>query len=361
MSASLLIGGAGGVQAAAKAVVPAEAPNMQKNVKNVEVQLLFHGDELQQKGMLVEGRTLVPITVLRDIANAPITYDNSSYTYNVGTGVSQLNLSSAENGVLTSVNRFYMGGISPEYNAVNINGRLYVPYKLLNDVLDFRGAYDQATHKLQLERRDSNAIEVLTGTLTQKTKDLEMTIHYPQISGLADPQAQQMINEEFKKKADAFAAESTEKAAHRDPELVPFPYSFNANYVVSYNQNGVISVLTDQSTFTGGEDPVRREAMTFSLKDGRLITLNDLLPQGTGTEEKLYQILAERIKKDGNAMNLEQDRSSLHFYLSGAGLGFYFGDAGPESFAEGIRTYTVAFHELLPEGMDPFAALKYRK
>ncbi|WP_160501099.1 PdaC/SigV domain-containing protein [Paenibacillus dendrobii] len=357
MSASLLIGGAGGAHTA-KASDAAKAPTLKQAAQTVQVQLVFNGNKLKQQGILIDGRTMVPVTVLRDIAGVPITYDNSTYTYNVGSGSSQLTLSTAENGLLTSVNHFYMGSISTEYNAVNIEGRIYVPFKLLNDVLEYEGAYDPASRMLKLETREINSLQVMSGTLSQKTEDLEMVIRYPQITGLANGQVQQQINEEFKNKADAFAAEGTERSSHRDPELVPFPYSYNTNYMVAYNQNGVLSLLTDQSTYTGGEDPVHREAMTFSLKDGRLLSLSDFLPQGSGAEEKLYQILAERMLRDGSTFSLEQNLSSLQFYVSGAGLNFYFGDTGPESFAEGIRTYTVPFQELLPPGTDPFAAFK---
>ncbi|WP_136607667.1 PdaC/SigV domain-containing protein [Paenibacillus dokdonensis] len=357
MSAGLLMGGANAVQAA-KAPASVKAPALTKAVQRVQVQLIFNDNKLQQKGLLVNGRTMVPITVLRDVMSLPISYDNSTYTYNVGSGASQLNLDTSEYGVLTSVNHFYMGSISTEYNAVNIQGRLYVPFKLLNDVLNYKGEYDAVTRTLKLEKRDTNAIQVMTGTLSQKTKDLETMIQYPQITGLADTQVLQQINEEFKRKADAFAAEGNERSLHRDPKLVPFPYSYNTNYVVTYNQNGILSVLTDQSTYTGGEDPVQREALTFSLKDGRPLSLSDLLPQGSGAEQKLYQILEQRMKKDGNTMILENDRSSLQFYVSGAGLNFYFGNTGPESFVKGIQTYTVGFHELLPADADPLQAFK---
>lgn len=358
MSASLLMGGTASVTAAkvpADEEVKAIAPEA---AKTAEVGLVFNGERLQQKGLLIGETTMVPVTVLRDVMDLPITYDYSTFTYNVGAGASQLNLTTSEYGVVTSVNQFYMGGIHSEYSAVNLQGRLYVPFRLLNDILGFQGAYDTAAQTLVLEKRETNPIQITTGTLTQKTEDLEMQIRYPQITGLADVKVQQKMNEALKAKADAFAKEGMERSTHRNSELVPFPYSYNANYVVTYNQDGVLSVLIDQTTYTGGEDPVQREAMTFSLKDGHRIDLNELLPQDSGSQEKLYPILAQRIQQDGSQISLDQMESSLHYYVSGAGLQFYFGETGPDSFAKGIRTYKVPFNELLPAGADPFAAFK---
>ncbi len=357
MSSSLLIGGAGAVQASDAPA--AEAPAKQLEFARLpQVSLSFEGEPLPQKGLLVGGRTMVPVTFLRDAAGYPMTYDNRTFTYNVGNGVSQLNLATSEYGVVTSVNHFYMGGAYSDYNALNIQGRLYVPFSLLNDVLGFQGSYDAVNQSLLLEKRAVNPIRVTTGTLTRTTDDLEMLIRYPQITGLADGEVQQRINEEFKRRADAFAAEGTERSANRNPELVPFPYSYNANFAVTYNQDGVLSVLVDQNTYTGGEDPVQREALTFSLKDGRLLSLDDLLPQGSGGQEKLYALLAQQIREDKGMNQQDLQANSLQFYISGAGLQLYFSDTGPDSFAKGIETYKVPFHELLPAGTDPFAAFR---
>ncbi|BFH65779.1 PdaC/SigV domain-containing protein [Paenibacillus azoreducens] len=357
MAAGVLFGGMGvtgglSVHAAAKPAV--------KQAVQPSVTLKYNGKSLSQKGIVVNGITMIPLTVLRDNLGLPLSYNPGTKTYSVGSGTQKLNLEVSQYGVGTNLNGYYLDSYDDEdiYGAKNLNGHLYVPFKVLNDYMGFKGVWNPAQKSLEISKQAMNKISISAETITKTNKNASIVIHYPKVSGLEDD-AQQKINEVFKKQADDFAAYSEEQAAQRDGSVEEHTYDFVQNFAVTFNREGVLSIVTDQYSFTGGaHGSTAREGLTFSLKDGKQLALDELLKSAPDYKQKLGKMLKQKAKNiafDDAKVGLNEKPD---FYLKEGGFAIFYQQYEIAPYAAGIPTYTFSFGDVLPKGTNPFAAFK---
>lgn len=342
-----------------------EANAAQSGVKSVVkettqtgVTLKYNGKVLSLQGQLIGGNTMIPISVLRDTVGLPITYDAKTKTYHVGTGITKLSLQVSEYGISTYINDYYIGNNSNNYEAKNIGGKLYVSFKVLHEYMGFQGSYHVASHTLNLTKRQTNNIQITTETISTQDKNADILIRYPQLSGLSNRDAQKAINKVVKQQAESFAADAKTKSQKRDSELER-KYEFNGNYLVTFNREGVLSIVTEHDEYRGGaHGSTLRKGYTFSLKDGKQITINDLLHSSMNAKKKLNTKLKENIKKDGYADVFNGLKEDPDFYVKETGLTIFYQQYEIAPYAVGFPTYTFRFSDLLPKGTDPFAAAK---
>ncbi|GIO32726.1 MULTISPECIES: PdaC/SigV domain-containing protein [Paenibacillus] len=356
LAAGVLFGGASvtvgtSVHAAAKTAVKQET--------QPAVVLKANGKTLTQQGKIVNGNTMIPITVLRDALGLPLNYNPGTKTYSIGSGIMKLNLELSDYGVVSNLNGYYVydSSNSDQYEAKNLNGHLYVPFKLLNDYMGIKGVWNPSLKSLELGKQAMNDISISSETMTKTNKNAGIVIHYPKVSGLAEG-VQQKINAVFKEKAEQFAKDSEEKASHRDGKIENV-YDFVQSFVVTYNRDGVLSVVIDQYGYTGGaHGGTVREGLTFSLKDGKQLSLGDVLKAAPDYKQKLDNMLKQKTKEvkfnDVTAgLNEKPD-----FYLKEGGFAIFYQQYEIAPYAAGIPTYDFSFGEVLPKGTDPFAAFQ---
>lgn len=329
-----------------------------KETAQTSVTLKYNGKVISLQGQLIGGNTMIPISILRDTVGMPLTYDAKTKTYHVGTGITKLSLQVSEYGVSTYINDYYIGGNSSKYEAKNIDGKLYVPFKVLNEYMGFQGSYHAASHTLNLTKRQTNNIQITSETISPQDKNADILIRYPQLSGLSNTDAQEAINKVLKEQAESFAADAKTKSQKRDSELER-KYEFDGTFLVTFNREGVLSIVTDYHEYLGGaHGSTLRKGFTFSLKDGKQLTINDLLSSSTDAKKKLNTKLKENIKKDGYADVFNGLKEDPDFYVKETGLTIFYQQYEIAPFAVGFPTYTFRFSELLPKGTDPFAAAK---
>lgn len=216
-----------------------------------------------------------------------------------------------------------------------------------------------ASSELLNMNRPQNALTVTTETYMKDRKEAFIELRYPKISGLnlSQAHAQQAINNTLKESVMKFAA-GAEKDIFERVSSEP-KYTYNISYVVTYNQNGVISIVMDQYSDTGGiHGMTNREAFTFSLKDGRRLLLRDLFGTNPKYKKQLNVKLGKLLKAEEsylggfNGLNTEK-----YFYLKDDKVVVFFQLYEYTSYAAGIPEYTFTFKELLPDGSSPFAEL----
>lgn len=350
MAAGLLLGGgllpAGtGQAAAAQTVAKAEQS---------QVILKLNGSITQQTGIYSEGKVWIPVTFLRDSLGMPVSYDQAEKTYSVGQGNTLTKLMLSDYGISISVNNYFLG----DYEGKNINNRLYVPFDLLADYLGYRGDWSAPTGRLNVIKQGQNAITITTESYIKEREDAPIKLDYPQVSGLADADAQKAINDTIKQTILNYAAEAEQQSANKSED--ERPYEFEGGYVVTYNQDGVLSLVTQQYSYTGGAHGMTyRNAFTFSLKDGKRLLLGDLFGANPNYKKELNAKLTKLIKaEEGYLGGFTGLNTEKYFYLKEGKAVLFFQLYEYTAYASGFPQFTFTFNELLPDGSSPFAALK---
>lgn len=210
-----------------------------------QVVLKVNGKITSQTGLFKEGKVWVPVTFMRDSLGMPLSYDKAEKAYTIGTGTAQTKLTTTDYGITISVNNYYIG----DYEAKQWNNKLFVPMDLLNDYLGYKSDWSAVSGRLNLMKRTQNAVTIKTASYVKDHKDAPIRLDYPQVSGLASPEAEKAINDAIKQTVLKFAADAEDQITKRAKD--DRPYEFDGGYVVTYNQNGVLSLITNQYEYTG--------------------------------------------------------------------------------------------------------------
>ncbi|QSF45270.1 PdaC/SigV domain-containing protein [Paenibacillus tianjinensis] len=350
MAAGMLLGGgilpAGTSEAAvAKPVAKAE---------QTQVVLKWNGNITQQTGIYSGGKVWVPVSFLRDSLNMPVSYDKAEKIYSIGKGNTLTKLMVSDYGISISVNNYFLG----DYEGKNINNRLYVPFDLLTDYLGYKGDWNAPSGRLNVMKQVQNAITIKTESFIKEREDAPIKLDYPQVSGLENAEAQKAINDTIKQTILKFAADAENQIANKSED--DRPYEFEGGYVVTYNQNGVLSLVTQQYGYTGGAHGMTyRNAFTFSLKDGKRLLLGDLFGANPNYKKELNAKLTKLLKADGGYLGgFAGLNTEKYFYLKEGKVVLFFQLYEYTAYAAGFPQFTFTFKEMLPDGSSPFAALK---
>ncbi|GAB6928163.1 hypothetical protein JCM10914A_21460 [Paenibacillus sp. JCM 10914] len=305
----------------ASATKPSVSTSQQAKNKN-EVTLYWKGKALPQKGLVHHGITYIPATALRDHLGMPLKYDAKNKTYNIGNGYNKLSAvvyDASEIGIL--VNGSYVG----EPGGQIIKGRLYLPYAAVSQYLGIQGQWSGSAKTLSLSEKKLNNITIKSVPLEKKIQGVESIVNYPVISGLDHAAAQAEINKVLKENAEG-TMDIIEQGAGAFPEDPIIPYEFSGDFVVQYNQNDTLSIMTYNYSYTGGAHGMTfRNSYTFSLKDGKQMKLGDFINMQGENKQKLNNHVLTTMKKDGGYLGgFEGVPSDAEFYVKDNAAVLYF-------------------------------------
>ncbi|HEY4430138.1 MAG TPA: DUF4163 domain-containing protein [Paenibacillus sp.] len=357
LAAGVLLGGSGLVGGTSVNAATTGGNTVKQAAQQPSVALKYKGQTLTQQGKVVDGNTMIPLTVLRDAFGLAIHYNSTTRTYSVGSDSMKLNLEVSDYGVSTDLNGYYIYSMTGNHEAKMINDRLYVPFKLLNDYLGIQGVYNPVQKSLELSKLVMNDIKITSVALDKSNKNATIKIQYPKISGLTD-EVQNTLNATFKKEAELFASEAEKEASRRDG-TIENKYDYSQTYVVTFNREGVLSVVVDQYGYSGGaHGGTLRTGHTFSLKDGKKIELKDLLKAEPNYKQKLDKMLKASTKDIAFPESTGGLTENPAFFVSESGLAIFYQQYEIAPYAAGIPTYTFNFSSILPKGTNPFASFK---
>lgn len=328
------------------------AGNTKSTVQQTSVVLKWKGTTLSQKGLISNGNTMIPLTVLRDQLELSLSYNPGTRTYSIGSGYRQLNMDISEYGVNTNINNYYVNN----YEVQNIGGRLYVPFKLMSDYLGYQGVWNPSLKSLSITPRVENVTVIKAESSETNTKDALFLIRYPTISGLENADAEKSINAVLEKLKKQFVEASKVQAAKRDSS-VEHTYQFFQNYIVTYNENGMLSIVVDQYSYTGGaHGGTYQIGLTFSLKDGKLLSLDDLLKEKSPNyKEGLDKFALKSIKEiNGYYDEFKGLDANPDYFLKTDGLALFFQQYAYTPYVAGIPTFVIPLNQVLPKGTSLF-------
>ncbi|HEY4390319.1 MAG TPA: DUF4163 domain-containing protein [Paenibacillus sp.] len=265
------------------------------NTKNTKVILKANGVLTGHEGLWIEGKTWVPITFLRDGLGLPLSYNKESRTYSIGQEYRQLSIAVSEYGEAVDMNGFYL-----KDSGRTIDGHLYIPFQVVKNYLGYQGDWSAAAKKLNVLSVKENPLKINIKTYDREADHASIHLKYPEVTAIANEQVEKAINQVLESDAEQFKEEIEKNLRERSddpqsPNRISPDYQYSSSFVITYNKDGFLSMLTQQNVYTGGAHGMPyRKAYTFSLSDGSLMSLEDLFGQG----EHNFTSLNEQIKAD---------------------------------------------------------------
>ncbi|MGW8959453.1 PdaC/SigV domain-containing protein [Paenibacillus sp. NPDC055715] len=356
-SALLVAGFLAGVAVIPVSYIEAASTEQQATVQQPGISIQWNGKTLAIKGIQVNGSTLIPVAVLRDSLGIPVSYDVKTATYTVGSGYNKLFIMSSSSGTYVNIN----GINTRSMDAKKIGGKLYIPMSLLKDYLGIDAQWNADQKTVTLSKSQLNPITI-TSQFLAVTSDSKVSykVKYPQISGSQlETEAQQAINGVLKKYAEEVLAAGKKQVAEGDA-TAQRPYEFGNDFAIAYNKDGILSVIMQDYSYTGGAHGMTaRKGYTFSLSDGKLLQLSDVLKANPNYKQFLNNDLKKKINgsmvNEGGFGNFQGISANPNFYVTNSSVTIVFDlyDYGP--YAYGIPEFTYSFAQLLPQGGKPFA------
>lgn len=330
------------------AVKKAEAP---------QVTLKFNGIQVKEQGLTQAGSVYVPISFLRDTLKMPFSYDKATKTYSIGQEYRKLKLVTSEYGISPDINGYYLYPLE----AKNINGRLFVPFQWVKDYLGFQGEWNAASKTLNVSTRQENKLTVETESYNKDSKDVTIHLNTPQIRYPGNQNVEKAINDvlmnDLKQLKETIDKQLKEKNAEGNEN--PNPYGYSSSYLVTYNQNGVLGLVVESYEYTGGAHGMTyRQGYTFSLKDGKALTLDDLFGKNASYRKQLNLEIAKQFSKNpGYTGGFKELKKNPDFFLTPDTLHVFFQVYDYLPYAGGFPEFSFPFSKLLPKGSTPFDGL----
>lgn len=232
----------------------------------------------------------------------------------------------------------------------------YVPFRFLLERMGYGVFFDAASKAIGIETIQENDLKISNVVIKEDSKGKSMRINYPQISGFANEAVQQKINAYLRSEAEANAktARATLDQAAKDnaqikadnPDSFIPPVTFDGTYIITYNEQGRLSLYVDYYVYTGGAHGMTaRSPYTFDLVTGNALSLKEVAEGNAKYISIINAKIKSQIKARGigllNPFNtIEPDRD---FFLKHNGVVVYFGQYEYTPYAEGMPEFEIPF------------------
>ncbi len=320
------------------------------------VKVTWNGKALGTNAFQSAGDTFVPVKALSKVSGIPLTYDKSSGQYTLGTSPNPLILSPYGSEVWIGAN-----GVGLQSGGRVMGGSTYVPLSVLRAYAGIDGVWNASTRTLALKPSSKQGIKVTEKVIQSTDQGAMIDIRYPEFSG--DAAGISKINAALKKDAEAFLDDFKKQVKDYGPldDGRDMHYEADAGYMIAYNRDGLISVVTQDYAFYGGaHGGTIQTGFNFNIKTGKEVTLAQLLKANPNYRSAIDKKIAAQFKKDGSLLEPDGFKtigSDPSFYITNGGFTIFFQQYEYTPYAAGIPSFDFTFASLLPKGTNPFSGL----
>lgn len=309
------------------------------------VNITLKGKELQHQGIQGEEGVLIPLGLIHKDLKLPVKYDKKNNTYTIKRQNVVVQLQPSEDGAKAIVNGSTQ--VLP-YEWKEVKGKPYVSVKVLSDHLGYTTDWDEKANTLNLVPHKLNDITVMTKMISKSLPEASIKVEYPQISGLKDKEAEKRMNALLQSRADTFVEKAIKEAKESQPSPNGSPYEYLGNYTVTFNRNGLLSILEQTYSYTGGAHGNSvREGLTFCLKNGKLLTLDEVLRENPNYRNIVDPVIAAKLKQtEGYFGGFETVGSNPNYYLKDDGVVIFFQLYDYLPYVYGFPEFYFPFSEL---------------
>jgi Predicted secreted protein len=315
--------------------------------------IIVNGSNMGSKSYIKDGMIFVPATQTAKQLGFSKTVVKTKFgtKYKYSDGTTTVALTPKNYRVSINGHSFYVSSSSAFAYA---NKKLYVEADAFAEYFGANLVTDSG--KVELTTAVANdGVKVSTKHIAVTYKKLHASISYPSVSGMSDETVQAAINKVFYNKAVEAVKAGKENAKALSGFSTAATCETFFNYEVSYNQNGILSVIIDDYQYAGGaHGSTVQSGMNFDLATGKQIGVSDLFQDKTGAfkeiNDKVSSLMKEREKygvigfEDSPFKTIENDQD---YYLSNGGLTIFFQEDGSYyPYAAGIQTFQIPYSSL---------------
>ena len=188
------------------------------------------------------------------------------------------------------------------------------------------------------------------------TEFIEVKLKLPQVSDMQNKEAQAEINKQFNSiymLKDSMEKEAKQAAVELKQSGIPFrPYQLVADYNVSYNQKGFLSLTTIVYTFTGGaHGATAKTTYNVDINSGKLISLKSMFKGEVNYKDLINQEIRKQIAKDPTNYFKEDEgfktiAENQNFYLKEGKIVVYFSQYEIAPYSTGIPEFEMQLNQL---------------
>ena len=209
-------------------------------------------------------------------------------------------------------------------------------------------------------------------TITKNTKSdvmlhndvpvLTYTIPYPSFTSTCSAETANTINQFYEiqsQQSEKYCREvlypqAVEDAMYAKDNEFPFhSYEFLSDYVITYNQDCIASLYTDQYSYLGGaHGNTLRQSQTWNFQTGDQLHLNDFFPDVKNLND-IFNVIQDEItvRQKDNPSTYFDDYAKLirgnfdmnAFYLKPCGIVIYYQQYDIAPYASGIPEFFFPF------------------
>lgn len=308
------------------------------------VQVTLKGKPMKLHGIQGQEDVLVPLELIEKGLKVKVKYDKGSDRYFLRRDHVVVQLTPKEDGAWAVVNGSTQ--VLP-YEWKELNGVRYVSSRVLTDHLGFSSTYDAAKNTLNLVPHKMNNIKITTRLVDKSIPEASIKVEYPQISGVKSKDAERKINDVLQSRTDEFIKQSLQATKEGAPPSDK-PYQFLGNYTVTFNRDGLLSILLQYYSYTGGAhgNPTR-EGLTFRLSDGKLLTLDEVLKANPDYRRIVDPAIAKQLEAtEGYFGGFKTIGSNPTYYLKNDGVVIYLPLYEYLPYVNGFPEFYFPFSEL---------------
>ncbi|MEG6615826.1 DUF3298 and DUF4163 domain-containing protein [Peptococcaceae bacterium 1198_IL3148] len=184
-----------------------------------------------------------------------------------------------------------------------------------------------------------------------KNEFIEVKLRIPQISDMQNEAAQKQLNNQFNsvyQLRDSMQKEAEQTAEDLKQSGFPFrPYELIADYDISYNQQGILSLTTTVYTYTGGaHGGTAKTTYNVDINSGEQISLKSMFKEGVNYKDLINQEISNQIAKEpeiyfSGDMGFKTIADDQNFYITEGKIVVYFSQYEIAPYASGIPEFEL--------------------
>ncbi len=320
-------------------------------VKSPGIQV--NGKLLDASALILEGEVFLPLRAIAGELDYDLQWLGSKKT---------ITLSSADNEIHIDLSgyKYSINGhesfLAGEYRLVN--GVSYLRRDFFSQVLRIGTEWDKASNRVILQNIDENHIKINTIKEISETRELKLSLQYPELTGLENSQVEKLLNSKFAGLAKEAGDRGLQAGKMMIEEQLARGMKAEAfyDYRVKYNHEGIISIVFLDYIYSGGAHGLTvQSSYTIDLKTGTIYELKDVFKAGTD----YVSIISSEVKKQmgeremtGYLPPFEAIRPDQDFFLSNNSLVVYFQAYEYTPYAAGIPEFEIDFHQLIDNNFE---------
>ncbi|WP_255193582.1 PdaC/SigV domain-containing protein [Brevibacillus laterosporus] len=293
---------------------------------------------LRSAGEVIKGTTFVTLDTLRNDFRFHVYYEPQTKRISILSSKKEIVMKVDENAYLVNGHKLFME-----------EAPRTVPLRVICENMGYSVSQDSFTKAVRTHFVSENNLQFENKELKINRNNTNVSIQYPQLKWLSsNVEIQRNINDQLEKVAlETFEMGSQASMEIREGEN---PYDYSLDYEITYNQNGLISIVFDQYTYTGGaHGMVDRVAYTIDIKTGKILSLQDLLKENPDYEAEITQQIKKQFQqKYGYLLTpFETINEQQAFYIKGDSVIIYFGLYEYTPYSAGIPEFSLPLSSLL--------------